>query len=176
MAIKCKITYIERLYDAGCIYESSNGKESVVDEDPVTEGTEESDPTTYELATLTPAEETSPAESEEISQMMKNNMPRCLKTLEAIAMLDELVARNILDDDYKPLCDPTEAVVVADCIGTKLQIKQHWKPFEKIWGMEDMKNKYQYSLKKDELIGFRKTINYYLDCAIEKVKLTIKKR
>lgn len=120
---------------------------------------------------------TNPNENEDLKHAkMISSLPSALKTLEAIAMLDELVSNNILDTDYKPLCDPTEAVVVADCIATKLQIKQHWKPFNTFWGIDDMKSKFQYSLKKEELIGYRQTINYYLDCALEKVKLTIRKR
>lgn len=87
--------------------------------------------------------------------------PKVLFTGKAVELWEKLRAAGYVDDDYMPIyakCSQKKFAVIASVMGEILGMEPLWKPFEELWGIRNLTNKYSQAQIAGYYAGFRKGV------------------
>lgn len=68
--------------------------------------------------------------------------PGVLFTEEAMEMWQVLQDADLIDEDFQPTVSANRATVIAAVMGEALNLNPLWKPYEDLWQIKDLTNKY----------------------------------
>lgn len=78
-------------------------------------------------------------------QENRNNLDQednLLKSRRAIELWEKAKNANLVDENYKPMISDSKASILAFLIGSALKLSPMWAPFEKLWCIKNLTNKY----------------------------------
>ena len=74
--------------------------------------------------------------------------PSPLYSSEALRLWEIAVKKGWVDSDFKPKLSENRAAILADVMADCLRLSPRWKPFEELWGIQNLCNKHSKSLNQ----------------------------
>ena len=86
---------------------------------------------------------------------MPPDLPEQLATPEATALWQKAQQAGYVNEHFQPLLSRTLAALLADTMAERLNIKEKWKVFERLWHRKYMRSDYNLALTRKRSLDFQ---------------------
>ena len=83
------------------------------------------------------------------------DLPDTLSTDEAMVLWKKAQEAGIVDEHYQPLVSRTLSAVFANEMAMRLDLKNKWSTFEKLWNRKNMRSDYNTAQTQRQSLAFR---------------------
>ncbi|MBR4729261.1 MAG: hypothetical protein IK075_03265, partial [Prevotella sp.] len=82
-------------------------------------------------------------------------LPEALATPKAMILWQKVKEAGYVDKYYQPLLSQTQSAMLAYEMARRLGIREKWKVFEKLWGKNNLRGKYNVALNQRQTLAFQ---------------------
>ena len=82
-------------------------------------------------------------------------LPEKLATPEAMALWTKAQEAGLVDEHFQPKLSHTQSAMLANEMALRLGIREKWKVFGKLWGINNLRGKYNVALNQRQTLDFQ---------------------